>query len=506
MLIRHDKKSIFFTVCFLFFTFNSVCFSGEESQDIILRAKSYLNEHKYEQALGSLDGYSSSKSLDEKKLLLRGICYVWLEEWDKAKGEFNKIASISGEIGDVQCPKPLRLNNPPSEDEFYAKRFTVDDMRYLWRSLWAENIASRICKGKNSPMEKAVSILDYVFRQVKFGTNKQGFLTDKPFNVLIKSQGFCDEQSWILNQLLRSAGFDALRLLLVSPLKPTSPHTISMVKIEENWIPMDPSYGIILQGAGSGLPKTFPKNFLINPSEEDYKKFGGKLLFSIKEYGEALRELGYYENLISEISHARPAFDYEFEAYTPRFIWLAEKIDKVYPIKGLSHRYVNLRFPTTDFKTDDIIKWRTLELQYIFDSTEKRNRLIREESSRRFAYLEPLRKARLEHLRGHLHSAEEMFISLQSSESLSLKACEDVSYYLGVIAFDEGNYQKAKKRFSKFLLEFPATRWKDRVLYHEALIANMEGRDDDVAELITECRQASEGSLFNWMIALDKRR
>ena len=486
--------------CIIFFFTASNAASEESPHETLIFAAKNLQKHRFEEAARSLSKPFDNKSLEEKRLLLRAIAFTWMEEWSTARDELNTIIEDEKFAPEI-FTKPVRLKDGPPSDEFYSETFSYDDVLYLWRTLWQQHIASRLVDNVRTPMEKVVRTVDYIFRHTQFGTTQEGFLTDKPFNVLIKGQGFCDEQSWILNQLLRAAGFDALRLLLISPQRPTSPHTISMVKIEDDWIPLDVSRGIILKGAASRSPKTFPQNFLINPTKKDYETFGDTLPFPINEYGKAVKDFGHFQDLTTELSHARPVFDFEVETYTPRFLWLREELKDIYPIPSLSHEYVHIRFPVTDKKTDDIIKWRTLELQYIFDSTQKRNAQIRKKSSQQFADLKPLRRARLRHLWGDLTVAEEMFLSLQLSAELTERAQENVAYYLGVIAFEREEYDTAGKRFVEFLKRFPATRWKDRVYYQQALIAYIQGKDEEVKALLKACDQTNEGSLFHWMVA-----
>ena len=125
---------------------------------------------------------------------------------------------------------------------------------------------------------------------------------------------------------------------------------------------------------------------------------------------------------------------------------------------------------------------------------------MREHLAHQFADLEPLRQAKLHLLFGDLAVAEEEFLTLLSSETLSPRALEDLLYYLGLVAFERGEYKTAAERFATCIRMFPETAWKSRIEYHQALLAYIDEKDTDVQRFIKACDQDHDGSLFNWMV------
>jgi len=461
-------------------------------------AKALLNARKYEECLSHLNAPYKNKALEERRLLLRVLVYAWTGFWNETVTELNQFMALTGKPKNIPHIRPRSLKDREAYNEFESFDFTYDDARYLWRVLWQDRIVSRITENIDSEIGKTVKILDFVYRHVKFGTIEGGHINDKPFNVLVKGQGFCEELAWVANQLLRAAGLDAARLILWWPHEEVSPHTISMVKIGEHWIAVDPTAGLILQGAKSRKPKGMPQHFIIEPTDEKYRAFGNKVP-SFGSYLEAIKDFGQYNRLNVTIPVSHPFFDFELETCTPRFLWLGKRLEEIVSLPGFSHPYVTSAVPSIDPRTGKILKWQGIELKYIFESTHKKNAARYQLAHKRFAFIRSIQFARLALLSGQYPVAEKMFAQASQSDTFTPEAREDTVYYLSVSAYEQEQYELARQRFGTFLRAYPASRWKSRVKYQLALIAYAQGRNSDIPELLQACEQESEASFFHWM-------
>lgn len=471
--------------------------SGEE----LKIAQELLDSKKYDECLAHLESSYQTLDLEEKRILLRILANTWIGNWKESINELNALVALAGKPEQIDQSLPRSLKDPEVIKEFRSFDFSFDDSLYLWRVLWQDRIVARLIEGLDSDMEKAVAILDYVYRHIKFGTIEGGHFNDKPFNVLVKGQGFCEELAWVANQFFRAAGIDATRLILWWPNQDVSPHTISMIRIGDDWIPVDPTAGLILQGARSRKPKGIPRFFIFDPDDPTYREFGNRLP-SFGSYLEAIKDFGQYSRLNVTLPISHPFFDFESETCMPRFKWLAEHLDKVKPLKALAHPYVTAGIPAADPITGEITQWRGVELQYIFENNHYKNEVRRQTAIQLFAFLRSIQYARLALLSGQYAIAEKMFLEASQSEEFTPEAREDTAYYLGVSAFELKEYELAAKRFDIFMKAYPETRWESRVKYQQALIAFALGHDSEIPALLEACEQESEASFFYWMTEL----
>ena len=468
-------------------------------QSPIQKGLRLLSEGQYAAAQNILNSPYPKGSREEKRLLVLGLALKKKKKWYQARDVFNKIFVNGHEQIKVRFAIPPFVQDPRLVYDFKKKVFETEDMRYIWRTLKQAELSQRLTARDMSTREKALRILDYVYRHVRFGTIEDGFMNDKPFNVLVKGQGYCDELAWITNQLLRSAGCDALRLVLNYSHEEPSPHTISMVSINDNWVGLDPSRGLVLQHPERGVPRTFPKNFRVNPTPETELPVDEPLPYSMRAYVRTIEKITSYGEVAQAFIFADPFVDREAEAGMLRFLYLDNRLSDIFPIPNLSAPYTHIAIPVFDEETEVISHWRGISVEYIYASTAKINQRRRLYSRDIFAYLKELRPARLALISGDYDPAGTLFQELLKDPDIDPRAREDIEYYLAVIAYEKGDAEKARPRFLDFIREYPQSRWKDRVYYQLACLAHASGNETEKKTYLQRARQDGPTSLFTWM-------
>jgi len=484
---------------FLLFLFMILGCGRPEERVRLENARRELQAYNSAGALEYLAEPFQDPDYERSRWLLRGLALTWLEQWKEASETFNRLVLADPPPTHLALPIPQGLNDGAPKENFERRTFSEDDMRYLWRVLWQQRVASRLADDRLDDMKKAVVLLDYVYRHIQFGLREGIPLNDKPLHILIQGQGFCDELAWILNQLLRSISCQAVRVILFSdPGYNHSPHTISAVKIGLDWIPLDPSNGLVLKGTGSGKPERMPEFFLLDPTLEKARRFGPNL----PDWDPFLRQIekmGNYGALGTCFRYAQVAVDYELESYTERFNDLARRLASLYPLPALAIPYVLTAIPRIDEKTNRIVNWTPVTLSYVVNtSTPEKNELRRAAVDKVFGHLSPLRPGRLALLAGEYAMAESEFQKALAQEELTPPAREDLAFYRAVAAFEQRDYSTARERFEAFQNEYPFARRLDRVQYHLAVMAYEQGDESRWKSLIQECGQDHDGSLFRW--------
>lgn len=505
-----NKENVLFRSYFLslILVFPAICHTQPaidvaSPSGMLERADQLLLADDYERVLSILPHKYNQPAHEKHRLILRGLARVYLEQWDKAKTEWNDLLLYVIENNTnnnlLQIPfilPPWLEKNGKEYKDFVRKKFNRDDMRYLWRTLWQARIASRFTVNSNDTFDNALQILDFVVRHVQFGTPQEDQFRDHPFYVLIRGQGMCEELAWILDGLLHSAEIEALRLVLRDPGK--SPHTLSLVKIDDKWIPFDPSFALILKSSDTKKTEQFPQNFVFNPSEELLQKFGSEKK-PLEPFIQQVKNLGIYSNLAETFRSAQPNLDYEREAHTARFLLLNRVVQDFVQLPPLAKQLSILAIPLTQPESRKIEKWGMVHLPYLYRMTSDANEVRRQVEEKLFGDLNPLRQARLALLDGEYKSAEKRFQRLALQENLSSRAKENVEYYLAVISFECGQYKQAEKQFHEFLENYPESGWKNRIYYQLARISHSFENQPLCQEYLTKCEQNHPASLFSWM-------
>ncbi len=473
-------------------------------EERLRQATDLLAENEFDQVLTLLHDSFATPTEEEQRCLLRGLTYTWKEQWDLAKDEFNRAIEQIKPAPEVDFIYPESLRSGQAYEEFRDLRFSEDDMRYLWRVLWQRRIAERVTGDLQDPMEKTIALCDYVYRHIQFGIIEGGYCFDKPFHILIRGQGLCDELAWELTQLLRAVGLEALRLVLYrdpSLREQSSPHTLAMVKIGESWLPVDPTLGVILKNVTTGKPEGFPQNFLIDPVPEDVQAFGDEKK-PIDGFLEEIKSFGQYEEFADAFYYSLPAVDYEVEAHTPRFLLLAQRLKRLVEIPALAVPFITIGAPELDPDTKKIINWVPIRLNYIYQMTQESNAQQRQYTFTIYRYLLPIREARLALLAGDYERAEQLFSAEFSKIGIKPLALEDYEYYIAVSAYEQGRFEEAEDLFHSFLEKNPHSNWMNRAYYQLALLAWMGGDQTKADSYVEKCGQNHEGGLFRWVVKL----
>ncbi len=476
-------------------------FSGDNQA--ITQAWNHYKNREYKQVLAQLEQPLPDRIDECQRLILIGLSQVWLKQWDGAADAFFQSFKTLTKPPQIDQSFPKELQQGARFDEFRSLRFHADDMRYLWRVLWMDRIASRITADIDDPFKKAIVIFDYVYRHTQFGvSNKVEDIRDRPFNVLLRGGGLCEELAWILNQMLRSAGIESLRLVLFSDQARThSPHTISLVSIGEHWIPFDAAFGLVFKKVRSSEQILFPVNFLLNPTPEQVKKFGSQAK-PMDQYLKSIANFYEDKSLIEAFRYAQPASDYELETHAPRFQVLAQLLDDLIDLPMMAKPFLTVSAARTKGDSTEINKWVPVRIPYIYDMTHQLNAVRRQLAQQFFSDLDPLEQGRLALLDGDYALADKLFKQLAADSSLSSRARENVDYWSALCSFEQKKFSGARQKLDQFQQDHPASRWSNRVLYLMALMAHADGDTDTVKALLESCGQAGDGALFGWVVSL----
>ncbi len=487
----------------IFLCFFSGC-SSPSSRDLLQLAKDDLLKRNCMQVLKRLEKPFNLHDDNQSRLIIRAMALAWMEQYEEAAKELNIFINSLPPQTQIKYIYPRHLANTkesPIREEFDRKTFSADDMRYLWRVLWQYRIANRVTNECKSDMEKTTALLDFVYRHTRFDTVEQHHIKCKPFHTLILGQGLCDDLSWTLNMLLRSVSVPTLRLILhKDPNKIESSHTLSAVNIDNHWIPVDASYGIIVQDPESAELNGIPKYFKLNPSQESLEK----LDMPLPEWEPYLNELENYgklKELKTDISNYHPFIDYEGEACMPRFLILANRTKRIFSLPTLGSIYPFIVIPKFDPKSRVISNWRAVNIQYIFNLSREINEAQRTLAKISFGHLKFLQHGRMLLLDGKPDQAETEFLKiLDLNKDLPPDAKIDLDYYLALCAYEKEDYAKAYREYEEFIQKHPRSSWVNRVQYQMALIAHAQNREDDWKSLINECNQNNMGALFQWSV------
>ncbi|RJP22793.1 MAG: hypothetical protein C4527_21305 [Candidatus Omnitrophota bacterium] len=272
--------------------------------------------------------------------------------------------------------------------------------------------------------------------------------------------------------MLNAAGLEAYRLVLSNFNR--SPHTLSLVQIEGDWIPLDPSYGLVLKSAISGKPATYAQ-LLENPA--------------------TIQPFGIYSQLAETFQTALPSMDFELEAHIPRMYVLANHLKEFLPFDGFSRAFTPPQVPRFDANQNKAGMGIGGYMTYIFNMSHQQNEYNRQLAKERYGDLIPLRPGRLFLLAGEYAKAQSEFQHLLEQTTLSRNAREDAEYYLALIAFEQNEFSQARRRFLDVLARYPHSNWKNRIDYQLAWIAYKQG-SGEFTEMIKKSGQDNEGSLF----------
>jgi hypothetical protein len=276
-----------------------------------------------------------------------------------------------------------------------------------------------------------------------------------------------------------------------------------MINYDKSWIPLDPTRGRIFKNVETGLPASFPVNFVINPDAETDFPVDIPITRSMKPYVTAIQKIEGYEELGTAFTFADPFYDSEAEAGMLRFLYVSERLALIEPVPMLAFPYKHIAMPEFDPETEIIDEWRGVSVEYIYLSTHKGNAYRRLYSEKKYGYLNALRPARLALLAGDYDTAEERFVAVAADPTLAPLAREDVDYYRAVIAYETKDFENARKRFEDFLAEHEGSRWNDRVYYQLACIAHAQGAAGELPALLENAGHNSNYSLFLWRAKMD---
>jgi len=347
-------------------------------------------------------------------------------------------------------------------------------------------------------MAKTVALLDFVYRHIQFGIPEEQYFQDHPFYVLVRGQGMCEELAWILDHLLRSAGMEAFRLVLCTDYtRDNSPHTISLVKIQKEWIPLDPSNGWILKNVKTGEPSGLPQNFLLNPTPTDLEQFGTTVR-SMQSFTNPIHLMGIYPDLLNSFTFAYPTNDMGWQAHTPRFLVLSKCLNERISLPALAKPFTAVFIPKTGTGSLTIKDWVFPFMGYIFRMNGDTEPIRRQTAEKIYGYLNPILGGRFALLGGEYSEAEKQLQKAETQIDLSDEAREDAAYFLAVCAFEQKRYPLAQQWFQDFIKRWPGSGWKTRVDYQLALIARKTGQIEKCPPLLKESQQDHEGSLFYW--------
>ncbi|MDR6225898.1 transglutaminase domain-containing protein [Desmospora profundinema] len=131
------------------------------------------------------------------------------------------------------------------------------------------SLAKNLIAGKGTEREKALAIYEYVSKQIHYDVTK--FKTDafeyddSALKTLREKKGVCQDYSFLAIALLRSIGMEAR---FVEGVADGNRHAWVEVKVDGNWITMDPTWGAgYLDGQDRFVQKYTTRYFDPNPGE-----------------------------------------------------------------------------------------------------------------------------------------------------------------------------------------------------------------------------------------------
>ena len=489
---------------------------GCSHQDPLKAARRIIAEREYEKGDKALSQIKCPDaqwpySQVQEYYTLQAMIYAWKEEWAKAAEQANRLTDLNpAKITQIPINPQLQseLNQSKlNKDDFTDIRFTEEDMRFLNRTLWIDYLAHRITQNTEDPFVKTVQVLDYVYRHIRFGISNE-FLSKNtvsfpPFATLCRGEGMCDEISWVINALLQRLEIPTLRLVLWKNDQPgVSPHTLSLAKINQNWVGIDGSFGILLKSSITQKPEIFPANFLINPTAQDFTKFGNKKKTAM-EYEQEIRKYGPYKDFSAYFDTVHAVYDNQWENYTPRFQFLNAIIHRTTDHAALIMPYKIVYYPMSNPENGIINQWAVCSLPMVFNLTHDKNPLRRAIIQESYPYYEPLKEGIRAEFRGDGEKARDIFQAKKAGSGSDQVSMEYIDYNLAILAYEEGNLEEAKSNYLQFLRRYPGSLWANRIYYQLARIYHSEGNTASSQELLKKCQQDNEGSLFAWITKLD---
>jgi len=468
-------------------------------------AADHILSQRYDEAFALLENPMDDSDEEMHRQLLLGLYYATHKRQDEASDVLHGALSSAKPVIEQRHAVPVyfyEMNESKQQalDEFLRMRFNHFDSSYIRRSLWQYAIATRITKNANTDLERFVIILDYVYRHVAFGTNGRSPMNEKPFNVLVRGEGYCNEVAHCVNQLMRCVGLDVYRLILRDPPQEKSPHTASLLRLESNAIVFDASNGIILQDAFNRMPESYPLQFSTMSERYDETVVSYEHQeAAMNAYCDALSEFGISEDLVDGLRYAHVFIDREKETCAPRFLALDHHLKQLGDIPGLAEPYVPLVQPVYSDATQSIKGWDVQLMPSLFGETHEHDQMRLDMRDTVYGMFRPLEHARLALLRGEFADAAKAFDVLAQDHSLTDEARERAQYYRAVCAFESGDMLLAKTLFDTFITDYAQSLWRERAFYHLLRIADAEGDDARVMQLQEKAKQNHSGALYHWM-------
>lgn len=358
---------------------------------------------------------------------------------------------------DLKADLEARLE-PPQMERLLRNSFDVGDGLHLATCFLARDIADRLTQSLRDDLEKAVALFEWTIRNLTIKPESSGIRVS-PLFVLVGGTAHETERAWAFMTLLRQVGIDSAILAVRDKSQAEDvylPWAVAVLVAGELHL-FDATWGVAIPGPGGKGVAT------LNQAAGDAAVLAQLDIDSARPYrvhsGDLERVAVYLEST--------PAY------WAPRMHAVQDRLAGVNRV----HLTVELQAIAARFRTAVGMRLRDIELwQLPIDVDELprkgdpnfRNQLL--EAVGPVIALPTFEEGRRAHLRGDWERAIQRYLELRdpaSSVNVSAqmqeflaRAREDVTFFMGQVQFDQGNFGVARDWFAKrYLDKYPTGRW-----------------------------------------------
>jgi hypothetical protein len=378
----------------------------------------------------------------------------------------------------AELPKPLA--DLPQVKDLGGMEFSRFDGYALQEAVWLRDVGLWARGEALHDLERAKSLFDWTVRNIQLEADSPRRIPQFPWEALLFGRGTAAERAWVFILLARQSGIDAAMLGLETG-KEIRPWCVAVL-IEGRVYLFDPLLGLQIP-APDGVTRDQKGQLAIRPATLDQIVADGKLL----------RQMDANENHLypvkkSDLKHVAVMLE-----ASPTY--LAKRMKLLESRLAGPQKMVLTTSPSSQAE-----RWKTLPnlsavrlWTWPFETLDRRRRLDPRGVQARLAMMlpfyakpgAPLRRGRVLQLKGKFVGEDGATNYYQaarpSNEEVSassahvfeklvyLRGKQDATYWLGLIAYQRGNYPSAVHYFARRTLELAANGpWSDGARYNLA--------------------------------------
>jgi len=348
---------------------------------------------------------------------------------------------------------------------------TGRDLPHLIRTRLLKGIAAHVVKNCRTQRDKALTILDFVHRNVRAQPDEsEGEMSADPIGVLMRGYGVRERGAWAFVALAKQAGLRAHLLSLRDPDDPKlgSVHTLAMAWLDDKFVLLDTYAGIAISDPATGAPQSLeevlraPQSLQAilahNPDYPLDPKFFQKALILIVLTPEAIlpRMAVLQEVIRRELPKARdlPRVAEDPKAEILSCLALSGPAESAKPPQGLHE--LPYTFPDREYQFD-IWAYPFHHMRATPGGFEYFRSLPKAQAE------DPTyRNARLQQLLGNFLEAIAAYRQASNKQTL-VEAC---TYNVAICAYEMGKTERAVEGLQAYLERYPDGVWKNLAHLH----------------------------------------